>query len=78
VLVRREGEWDVSYGLGVRVYSSAGRTTEVMHSGSGDDDQTSIVRIFPSGAIMVVLSNAGRRGNTPWAASVAQALRPDH
>ena len=74
VFVRHEPDADVSYGYGVRVYTSGGRTTEVMHSGSGDDGHTSVVRLLPSGLTIVVLSNAGQHAGTTWASYVAQRL----
>jgi CubicO group peptidase (beta-lactamase class C family) len=68
--VRKEGEADVSYGYGVRVLSIGGRVTEVVHSGSGDDGHTGMVRAFPDGLTVVVLSNAGMRAGTTWSAIV--------
>lgn len=74
VLVRREPDADVSYGYGVRVYTNAGRTTEIMHSGSGDDGHTSVARLLPSGLTVIVLSNAGQHEGTTWASYLAQRL----
>ena len=80
VLVRREPPADVSYGYGVRVLTVDGRVTELVHSGSGDDGHTGMVRVFPDGLTVIVLSNAGAHGGTTWSAHAARrvvaALRP--
>jgi len=74
VLVRREPPFDVSYGYGVRVYTLHDTTVEVMHSGSGDDGHTSIVRVLRNGITVVVLSNAGMHAGTTWSSYVARKL----
>ena len=74
VLVRKEPPWDVSYGYGVRIYTVNGTTVEVMHSGSGDNDHTSIVRNMSSGLTVIVLSNAGQHGDMTWASYLARQL----
>ena len=74
VLVRREPPDDVSYGYGVRIYTREGRITEIMHSGSGDDGHTGVVRLLPSGLTVIVLSNAGMRDGTTWSSHVARLL----
>jgi CubicO group peptidase (beta-lactamase class C family) len=74
VLVRREPPDDVSYGYGLRIYTREGRVTEIMHSGSGDDGHTGVVRLLPSGLTVIVLSNAGMRGGTTWSSHVARLL----
>ena len=75
VLVRREGPADVYYGYGVRVYVVDGRAVEVMHSGSGDDGHSGIVRsLRDRGLTIVVLSNAGQHGGTTWSSYVARRL----
>ncbi|GLC26452.1 serine hydrolase domain-containing protein [Roseisolibacter agri] len=80
VFVRREPPADVSYGYGVRVLTRNGRVTEVVHSGSGDDGHTGMVRVFPDGLTVIVLSNAGAHAGTTWSAHAARrvvaALRP--
>ena len=73
-LVRREGADDVFYGYGARIYLRDGRVTEVMHSGSGDDGHTAIVRQLASGVTVVVLSDAGQHAGTTWASYVAGKL----
>ncbi len=71
---------DVSYGYGVRVLTVDGRVTEVVHSGSGDDGHTGMVRVFPDGLTVIVLSTAGAHAGTTWSAHAARrivaALRP--
>lgn len=74
VLVRREPPDDVSYGYGVRIYTREGRVSEIMHSGSGDDGHTGVMRLFPSGLRVIVLSNAGMRDGTTWSFHVARLL----
>lgn len=74
VFVRREPPFDISYGLGVRVYTLSGKVVEVMHSGSGDNDHTGIVRNLSTGLTIIVLSNAGQRAGTTWSSYVAQHL----
>ena len=74
IAVRREPPFEVSYGYGVRVYTLDGSVVEVMHSGSGDDDHTGVVRNLRSGVTIIVLSNAGRHGDTTWSSWIAQRL----
>jgi len=74
VLVRREPPADVSYGYGVRVLTVEGRVTELVHSGSGDDGHTGIVRAFPDGLTVIVLSNAGAHAGTTWSAHAARRV----
>ena len=76
VRVRREGDVDVSYGYGVRVYTLNDKVTEVMHSGSGDQGHTSIVRLFPTGITVIVLSNSGQHAGTTWSSYVARKIAP--
>jgi CubicO group peptidase (beta-lactamase class C family) len=72
--VRSEPPYEIHYGYGTRIYVRNGTVSEVMHSGSGDARNTGIVRVFPDGTIVVVLSNAGQRRGTTWASYVAQRL----
>ncbi|HEY7026343.1 MAG TPA: serine hydrolase domain-containing protein [Gemmatimonadales bacterium] len=74
VEVRREGDTDVSYGYGVRVYTRDGRVVEVTHSGFGDSGHSGVVRLFPSGVTVLVLSNAGEHGGTTWSSYVARQI----
>ena len=74
VAVRREGDTDVSYGYGVRVYTRDGRVVEVTHSGFGDSGHSGVVRLFPSGVTVLVLSNAGEHGGTTWSSYVARQI----
>jgi CubicO group peptidase (beta-lactamase class C family) len=74
VLVRREAPFDVSYGYGVRIYTLNGKIVEIMHSGSGDDDHTSIARNLSTGFTIVVLSNSGQHAGTTWASFIARQL----
>ena len=74
VFVRREEQYDISYGYGVRVYTLNGKVVEVMHSGSGDDDHTGVVRNLRSGLTVIVLSNSGRHGGTTWSSFIARQL----
>jgi hypothetical protein len=74
VRVRREGDVDVLYGYGVRVYTLNNKVTEVMHSGSGDEGHTSIVRLFPNGLTVIVLSTSGQHAGTTWASYVARKI----
>jgi CubicO group peptidase (beta-lactamase class C family) len=74
VRVRREGDVDVLYGYGVRVYTLNNKVTEVMHSGSGDEGHTSIVRLFPTGLTVIVLSNSGQHAGTTWSSYVARKI----
>ena len=74
VLVRREPPDDVFYGYGLRIYTRGGQVTELMHSGGGDDGHTGIVRVFPFGLTVIVLSNAGMHAGTTWSSHVARLL----
>jgi hypothetical protein len=76
--VRSQPPFEIHYGYGTRIYIRNGRVAEVMHSGSGDANNTSIARLRADGTIVVVLSNAGnRRGSgATWASYVAQKLVP--
>jgi hypothetical protein len=76
IRVRREGRFDVSYGFGARVYTDSGTVAEVMHSGSGDDGHTGIVRTLRSGETFIVLSNAGMRDGATWSSVVGQRIAP--
>jgi len=72
--VRREGNVDVSYGYGVRVYTLNDEVIELMHSGSGDEGHTSIVRLFPTGLTVIVLSNSGQHAGTTWSSYTARKI----
>jgi CubicO group peptidase (beta-lactamase class C family) len=74
ILVRKEPPFDVSYGYGVRIYTLGDKVVEVVHSGRGDDDHTSIVRMLSSGETVIVLSNAGQHAGTTWASYIARQL----
>jgi CubicO group peptidase (beta-lactamase class C family) len=74
--VRSETPYEVHYGYGSRIYVRNGRIAEVMHSGSGDANNSSIARLLSDGTIVVVLSNSGMRRGTTWASYVAQKLVP--
>jgi len=74
IYVRRERGEDIYYGYGVRVYMRNGRVTEVMHSVSSDDGNTSIVRILANGLDVVVLSQSGNHGATTWSSYLAHHL----
>ncbi|MEO6057891.1 MAG: serine hydrolase domain-containing protein [Gemmatimonadales bacterium] len=76
LLVRREGDLDVFYSGGARIYRRGSNVTEVMLSGNGDDGHTSIVRILESGMTIVVLSNAGSPGGTTWSSRIAERIAP--
>jgi hypothetical protein len=73
VFVRSEPDAGVYYGYGVRLYRAGDVTTEVMHSGSGDDGHTSVARLIGD-VTVIVLSNAGQHAGTTWASYVAQRL----
>jgi hypothetical protein len=45
-----------------------------MHSGSGDDRHTGIVRVLTSGMTIIVRSNAGQHAGTTWSSWVAHHL----
>lgn len=74
VLVRHEGQFDISYGYGARIYAAQGKVAEVMYSGSGDDGHTAIIRQLASGVTIIVLSTAGEHHGTTWSAYVAERL----
>jgi CubicO group peptidase (beta-lactamase class C family) len=76
VLVRQEGSLQVHAGYGVRLYLVDGNVVEVMHSGSGDDGHTAIVRQLISGWTIVVLSNAGQHNGTTWSSYIATQIAP--
>jgi CubicO group peptidase (beta-lactamase class C family) len=76
IVVRKEAPYDVSYGYGVRVYTLNGSVAEVMHSGSGDDGHTSIVRVLRDGRTVIVLSSAGQHAGTTWSSYVAHLIAP--
>src|SRR3954471_22198026 len=78
VHVRSEPPYEIHYGYGVRVYVRNRRVAEVMHSGSGDDNQTSIARLLADGTSVIVLSSGGPHRGTTWASYVAQKLVPRH
>ena len=76
ILVRREGDADVYYSFGARVYMKGNRRREVWHSGYDVRvGHSSTIRILDSGMTIVVLANSGldARGN-PWAAIVARGV----
>jgi CubicO group peptidase (beta-lactamase class C family) len=72
--VRSEPPYEIHYGYGTRIYIRNGRVSEVMHSGSGDDRNTSIARLLSDGTIVIVLSNSGQHKGTTWASYLAQRL----
>ena len=76
--VRSQPPFEIHYGYGTRIYIRNGTVAEVMHSGSGDANNTSIARLRADGTIVIVLSNAGnRRGRgATWASYMAQKLVP--
>jgi CubicO group peptidase (beta-lactamase class C family) len=74
--VRSEPPYEIHYGYGARLYVRNGRIAEVMHSGSGDDNNTTIARLLANGTMVVVLSNSGMHRGTTWASYVAQKLVP--
>lgn len=74
--VRSEPPYEIHYGYGTRIYVRNGRIAEVMHSGSGDSNHTSIARLLSDGTMVIVLSNAGMHHGTTWASYVAQRLVP--
>jgi len=76
VLVRTEGDVDVYYSYGARIYMEGQRRREVWHSGYDVRvGQSSTVRILDSGLTIVVLSNAGLDASgQPWAAAVARGI----
>lgn len=73
IRIRSEGDVDVAYGFGVRVYTQSGRVTELMHSGSGDEGHTSIVRILPA-LTVIVLSDSGLHAGITWSSYIAHLL----
>jgi hypothetical protein len=74
--VRSEPPYEIHYGYGVRIYIRNGRVAEVMHSGSGEQRNTSIARMLSDGTIVIVLSNSGQHHGTTWASYLAQLLVP--
>lgn len=76
LLVRQQPPYDVFAGYGTRVYVRDRRVVELFHSGAGDSGHSAAVRVLENGDIIVALSNAGRRGNVPWASYVATGLQP--
>lgn len=74
--VRSEPPFEIHYGYGVRIYVRNGRSSEVMHSGSGDANHTTVARLLSDGTMVVVLSNSGMHRGTTWAAYLAQRLIP--
>ena len=77
IFVRHSGAEQVYYGFGTRVYQRNGRTTEVFHSGSSDDGNTSVIRELANGVTIIVLSRAGQHAGTTWSSYVAQHLPID-
>ena len=74
--VRSEPPYEIHYGYGTRIYVRNGRIAEVMHSGTGDSNNTSVARLLSDGTMVIVLSNAGMHHGTTWASYVAQRLIP--
>jgi CubicO group peptidase (beta-lactamase class C family) len=74
--VRSEPPYEIHYGYGARIYVRNGRIAEIMHSGSGDANQTSIARLLADGTSVIVLSSGGPHRGTTWASYVAQKLVP--
>jgi CubicO group peptidase (beta-lactamase class C family) len=74
--VRSDPPYEIHYGYGTRIYVRNGRVAEVMHSGSGDANHTSIARLLSDGTMVVVLSNSGMHHGTTWASYVAERLVP--
>ncbi|MEP6507983.1 MAG: serine hydrolase domain-containing protein [Gemmatimonadales bacterium] len=74
VYVRTERGEDVYYGYGVRVYEAGGRTLEIMHSGSSDDNNNVIARVLADGTTVIVMSNAGDHAGTTWSSYLARKL----
>lgn len=74
--VRSEPPYEIHYGYGVRVYVRNRRVSEVMHSGMGDANQTSIARLLSDGTAVIVLANGATHRGTTWASYVAQKLVP--
>jgi len=74
IFVRKDGAMDVSYSYGARIYTLDGKVVEVMHSGSGDNDNTSIVRNLSSGVTIIVLANSGQHQGTTWASYIAHHI----
>jgi hypothetical protein len=58
----------------VRVYTRDGRVVEVTHSGLGDSGHSGVVRLFPSGVTILVLSNAGQHEGTTWSSYLARQI----
>jgi CubicO group peptidase (beta-lactamase class C family) len=76
VHVRSESPYEIHYGYGVRIYVRNRRVAEVMHSGMGDANQTSIARLLSDGTAVVVLANGANHRGTTWASYVAEKLVP--
>jgi CubicO group peptidase (beta-lactamase class C family) len=74
--VRSEPPYEIHYGYGARIFVRNGRVAEVMHSGSADDNNTTIARLLSNGTTIIVLSNAGMHRGTTWASYVAEKLVP--
>lgn len=74
--VRSEPPFEIHYGYGTRIYVRNGRISEVMHSGSGDSNHTSVARLLSDGTMVIVLSNAGMHHGTTWASYLGQRLVP--
>jgi CubicO group peptidase (beta-lactamase class C family) len=76
--VRDEPPYEVHYGYGTRIYVRDSTVTEVMYSGSGDADNTSIARVLADGDVIIVLSSARRQQEPPptWASYVATLIQP--
>ena len=76
VFVRHEGNEDIYYSFGARVYVEGRRRREVWHSGYDVRvGQSSTVRILDNGLTIVVLSNSGLDAiGQPKASVIARAL----
>ena len=76
VFVRHEGNEDIYYSFGARVYMEGRRRREVWHSGYDVRvGQSSTVRILDNGVTVVVLSNSGLDAiGQPKASVIARAL----
>ena len=76
IRVRREGNADVYYSFGARIYMQGNRRREVWLSGYDVRvGHSSTVRILDSGLTIVVLSNAGLDAQgSPWASTVARGV----
>lgn len=74
--VRSEPPFEIHYGYGTRIYVRNGRIAEVLHSGSGDANHSSMARLLADGRMVIVLSNSGNRRGTTWALYLGQRLVP--